>query len=140
MKKLVRTVLYSTDDTDALWEADWQTSRERRRRQTQYLQERRWRGAIIGAALGMGLLIALFAVAISPAELTANELFARINDLYYNQPLITTFAIISFTVAALLLPVMGGITGHGIEKRFGPNQTKTRYYETISKSDDHDAP
>ena len=68
----------------------------------------------------MGLLIALFAVAISPAELTANELFARINDLYYNQPLITTFAIISFTVAALLLPVMGGITGHGIEKALWP--------------------
>ena len=120
VKKLVRTVLYSTDDTDSLWEADWQTSRERRQRKTQYLQQRRWRGAAIGAVLGMGLLVALFAVAISPAELTANELFARIEGLYDNQPLITAFAIVSFVVAILLLPVMGVIVGHGIEKALWP--------------------
>lgn len=116
VKKLVRTVFYSTDDTDALWEADWQMSRERRQRKAKYLQRRRWRGATIGTVLGMGWLVALFAVAISPADLTADELLARIGKTYDNEPVIAVLAI----VAVSLLPVMGGIVGHGIEKALWP--------------------
>lgn len=116
VKKWFRTGSYRTDDTDALWEADWQTSRERRQRKTQYLKRRRWKGAAIGATLGTIFVSTLLAIAPLSAGLTAYEFFERSKDFYDNHPLVTVIAIIVIS----LLPVPWAMMGHSAEKALWP--------------------
>ena len=58
VKRWVRVVTYRMDDTDALWEADWKSSRARRRRSLEIREGRRWVGATLGTILAGAFVVA----------------------------------------------------------------------------------
>ena len=119
VKKWARTLAYRTDDTDALWEADWQTSRERRHRSAARRRQPRWRGATIGAVIGLtfvAMLLTIIANATLSSEISSEDFLERIKGLAVHQPALTALGIITL----LSFPVLGGIIGYGVEKALWP--------------------
>lgn len=119
VKKWFRTLVHRTDDTDALWEADWPSSKERRRKDAAWRRGRRWIGATIGAFVGLSFL-ALMVAAIYAQQcrsvLTECEFYSRIAGIAVDNPILSILLIISIIV----LIAMSGMYGHMIEKTLWP--------------------
>ena len=119
-KKWARTISLGTDDTDALWEPDWPTSRERRYRSAARRRQLRWQGATIGAMIGLAFVAMLLTIIIANAtlssEISSEDFLERIKDLAVHQPALTTLGIITL----LSFPVLGGMIGHHVEKTLWP--------------------
>ncbi len=119
VKKWVRTLAHRTDDTDASWEADWPSSKKRRRKDAAQRRGRRWIGATTGSFVGLSFPV-LMAVAIYAQQcrsgLLVCEFYIRIADFAVSQPIL----FILFTILIVVLIAGCGIYGHMIEKSLWP--------------------
>ena len=119
VKKWVRTLAHRTDDTDALWEADWPSSKERRRKDAERRRGRRWIGATIGVFVGLSLP-AFMVVAIYAQQCRSGlpecEFYSWTADIAVENPILSILLIIIIVT----LIVTSGMYGHMIEKSLWP--------------------
>ena len=112
-KKWARTISSRTDDTDALWEPDWPTSRERRYWTASRRQQLWWRGAGIGGSILPAIAIIIFAQ-------YPDKIIERTNEMIANEPATAILLFGGLTICAIALSVAAGVLGRGIEKALWP--------------------
>ena len=117
VKRWFRITSHQVDDTDALWEADWQTSRERRRRKEASTRRRRWLGATVGSMLlgGLNPTLMLFLFSQNP-----DISIERIRESAINEPVTSALLFAGLIAGVIILTVIGGRLGHQFEKALRP--------------------
>ena len=122
-KRYFRTQWNLADDTDALWEPDWATSKYRRASSNAASKRRRWQGACIGALLPV-VLFGTLLLSLASRSLDDDVAFAEFQQRIAEDSDTQILMLVLMVVAIGVLSITMGIVGHQVEKSLRPRPSE----------------